>query len=115
MPLYLVALWSGLIAVLEFLYRRHVRSDRLQRLLDETDEHILVTNHSQELNTLRQRLRIAQGRNHHLEYQFNYRVKQYRILQERINKIFGVNEDLKNYLRQGRILIYRNIDELRYN
>ena len=54
------------------LRRRHVRSDRLQRLLDEANERILeletlrdemvtshnqlVAGHNQELNTMRQRL-----------------------------------------------------------
>ena len=79
-------LWLGLDAVQSFLRRRHVRSDRLQRLLDEANERILeletlrdemvtghnqlVAGHNQELNTMRQRLRAAQGRIHNLEHQF---------------------------------------------
>ena len=121
--------WAGCRA--EFLRRRHVRSDRLQRLLDEANERILeletlrdemvtghnqlVAGHNQELNTMRQRLRAAQGRIHNLEHQFNYRTEQYRILQERCDEVTGANEDLRAYLRQGRIVMHRATDELRRN
>ena len=121
--------WAGCRA--EFLRRRHVRSDRLQRLLDEANERILeletlrdemvtghnqlVAGHNQELNTMRQRLQAAQGRIHNLEHQFNYRTEQYRILQERCDEVTGANEDLRAYLRQGRIVMHRATDELRRN
>ena len=115
----------------EFLRRRHVRSDRLQRVLDEANERILeletlreemvvghnqlVAGHNQELNNMKQRLRAAQGRIHNLEYQYNYRTKQYRLLQERYDEITGTNEDLRAYLRQARTVMHRATDELRRN